>query len=194
VDVVRYKNNEKNQNQRGETILQNVLVLAAGQTFTRKDEKTVQSRTVTLALTPQDVIVLVAARAKGILSLSLRGVNDLAVVPKPAGDSEQDLRWKAEEQKRVKLEQEIAELRQLLARKPPPPPARRTPPPLRIATIYRGPPGAAGHVERVLVDQSAATQLAGMAALGARRAPSPAANALETGLTPEDLPDDEMAP
>ena len=49
VDVVRYETSEKN-NVRGETILQDVLVLAAGQIFTRPDERAVQSRTVTLAL------------------------------------------------------------------------------------------------------------------------------------------------
>ncbi len=193
VDVIRYEQSEKHE-PRGETILQNVLVLAAGQTFTRKEEKTVQSRTVTLALSPQEVITVVAARAKGNLSLSLRGVNDQAVVPKPAGDSEQELRMKAEEQKRIKLEQEIAELKQLIARKPAEPPAPKTPPQPRIATIYRGPPGAAGHVERVLVDQSAVTQLIETAGLVARRAPSPAANALGPGSTAEEIPDDETAP
>jgi hypothetical protein len=63
-----------------------------------------------------------------------------------------------------------------------------------MATIYRGPPGAAGHVERVLVDQSAVTQLAERPGLFARRATSPAANPLGTGSTAEDVPDDEMAP
>jgi len=193
VDVIRYEQSEKSE-PRGETILQNVLVLAAGQTFTRKDEKTVQSRTVTLALSPQDVIAVVAARAKGNLSLSLRGVNDQTLVPKPAGDSEQELRMKAEEQKRIKLEQELAELKHLLTRKPAEPPVPRTPPPPRIATIYRGPPGAAGHIERVLVDQSAVTQLTERAGLVARRASSPAADALGPGSTAEDLPDGETAP
>jgi len=194
VDVIRYEMSEKND-PRGETILQNVLVLAAGQTFTRKDEKTVQSRTIALALTPQQVNVVVAARAKGNLSLSLRGVNDEALLPKPAVDSEQDLRFKAEAQKRMKLEQEIAELRHLLASKPAEPPTPRTPPPPRMATIYRGPPGAPGHVERVLVDQSAVTQLAERTGLVARRVASPAAaRALGPGSTAEELSDDEMAP
>ena len=76
VDVVRYEANEKSQLQRGETILQDVLVLAAGQVFTRQEEKSLQNRTVTLAVLPEQVHILVAARAKGPLSLSLRGVND----------------------------------------------------------------------------------------------------------------------
>ena len=58
VDVVRHDANDKNE-QRAETILQNVLVLAAGQVFTRQDERAVQSRTVTLALKPDEVDVLV---------------------------------------------------------------------------------------------------------------------------------------
>ena len=50
-----------------ETILQNVLVLAAGQVFTRPEERAVQSRTVTLALSsPAEVDILVAARARGL--------------------------------------------------------------------------------------------------------------------------------
>ena len=64
VDVIRHDTNDKNE-QRADTILQNVLVLAAGQVFTRQDERAVQSRTVTLALKPDEVDVLVAARARG---------------------------------------------------------------------------------------------------------------------------------
>ena len=83
VDVVRYEANEKSQSQRGETILQDILVLAAGQVFTRPEEKSLQNRTVTLAVFPDQVDVLVAARAKGPLSLSLRGVNDHDIVDRP---------------------------------------------------------------------------------------------------------------
>ncbi len=193
VDVIRYEQVEKNE-PRGETILQNVLVLAAGQTFTRKDEKTLQSRTVTLALSPHEVNAVVAARGKGILSLSLRGLNDQTVVVKPAEESEQERRFKAEEQKRIKLEHDIAELKLMLTRKPPERPAPRTPPPPRIATIYRGPPGTVRHVERVMVEQSAVTELADGAGLVAHRAPSPSANSFGPGSTAEDLLDDEMAP
>ena len=48
----RYEPNEKSQMQRGETILQNILVLAAGQVFTRPEEKSLLNRTVTLAVFP----------------------------------------------------------------------------------------------------------------------------------------------
>ena len=65
VDVIRYDANERTS-LRAETILQNVLVLAAGQVFTRPEERSVQSRTVTLALKPEEVDILVAARARGL--------------------------------------------------------------------------------------------------------------------------------
>jgi pilus assembly protein CpaB len=121
VDVIRFETNEKNQQTRGETILQNVLVLAAGQVFTRPEEKAVQSRTVTLAVTPDQVDALVAARAKGPLSLSLRGVNDHDIVERPAPRPEPKDEEKA---RRIKLEKELAEVKAALAKKlaePPPP-------------------------------------------------------------------------
>jgi pilus assembly protein CpaB len=193
VDVIRYEPSDKNA-PRGETILQNVLVLAAGQTFTRKEEHTVQSRTVTLALTPEQVNSVVAARGKGSLSLSLRGVNDRSVVPIPSPDSEQELRFKAEEQKRAKLEVEIAELKKLLAKRPAEPPVPKTPPPPRMVTVYRGPPGAAGHIERVLVDQPGVTQLSQRTGPLASRGPSRPVVPLGPSLTGDGLPDDELAP
>jgi pilus assembly protein CpaB len=98
------------------------------------------------------VDVLVAARAKGILSLSLRGVNDQAVVarpkptPGPPAVDALEKRWKLEEEKRLRLEQELRDLKAMVAKKaaeppPPPPPAPREPvliPPPRYTTIYRG--------------------------------------------------------
>ena len=65
-------------------------MLAAGQVFTRPEERAVQSRTVTLAFTPGDVDILVAARARGALSLSLRGVNDHELVAQPRPEPEVD--------------------------------------------------------------------------------------------------------
>jgi pilus assembly protein CpaB len=138
VDVVRYENADRNET-RGETILQNVLVLAAGQVFTRPEERSVQSRTVTLAVRPEEVDILVAARAKGALSLALRGVNDHDVVdrPKPAVDPELEKRWQLAEEKRKSLEQELLSVKEQLAKRAEPPaPAPR--PVTRIATIYRG--------------------------------------------------------
>jgi pilus assembly protein CpaB len=194
VDVIRYEPSEKHE-PRGETILQNVLVLAAGQTFTRKDEHTVQSRTVTLALSPEEVNTLAAARGKGSLSLSLRGVNDKAVVPKPARDSEHELRLRAEEQKRVKLQEEIAALRQLLAKRSAGPPAPKTPPPPRTVAIYRGLPSTRSYRhDEVPVRQSAEAELTERTGPVALRGLYPAKGARGAGRSDDELPDDEMAP
>ena len=85
VDVIRFETDRGDP--RGESILQDILVLAAGQVFTRAEERSLTTRTVTLALTPEQVDILVAARAKGSLALSLRGVNDHEVVARPAPKS-----------------------------------------------------------------------------------------------------------
>jgi pilus assembly protein CpaB len=143
VDVVRYESNEKSQTQRGETILQNILVLAAGQVFTRPEEKSLLNRTVTLAVFPEQVDVLVAARSKGPLSLSLRGVNDHDIVDRPKPQPELSEEEKA---RRAKLEKDLEELKLALAKKmaePPPaaPPAPKLPDPIppqmRFVYIYR---------------------------------------------------------
>jgi len=162
VDVVRFEASEKNE-LHGETILQNVLVLAAGQLFTRPEERSVQSRTVTLALAPGDVDTLVAARGKGALSLSLRGVNDHDVVarpkPKPTTDPAHEKALKAAEDTRLKLEGELQRLKQQFAAKAAEPAAPRPRPVARvvarIATIYRG----THNVQRVRTDQAGVSEL-----------------------------------
>jgi pilus assembly protein CpaB len=176
VDVVQHHNGDKNES-RVDTILQNVLVLAAGQIFTRPDEKSLQSRTVTLALKPDDVQVLVAARALGALSLALRGVNDHDVIarqpPKPTIDPEHEKRLKQEEEKRAKLEEELRNIKETLAKEAMAREAlakealarealakktaqtlvaKRSP---RITTIYRG----IQNRERVRTDQPAVAEL-----------------------------------
>jgi pilus assembly protein CpaB len=178
VDVVRYEPTDKGLAQ-GETILQHILVLAAGQVFTRAEERSLTTRTVTLAVTPEQVDTLVAARAKGNLALSLRGVNDHEVVtrpkPKPQVDEAAEKRRKLEEERRIRLEeerharleQELRQLREALAKRaaePPPapqPPPPQPPPPAprptpRYATIYRG----IDQVRRVRIDATAVTELA----------------------------------
>ena len=108
VDVIRFGTGDKSLS-RGETILQDVLVLASGQVFVKSDEKTLQSRTVTLAVSPDDVDMLVAAKAKGVLSLALRGVNDHDVVervPEPIAEVDEG------ELKRRELEMRVAQLQQ----------------------------------------------------------------------------------
>lgn len=87
VDVVLARHSSGDKPPEAETILQDVLVLAAGQTTTRPDDKSIEVRTVTLALTPEQVRRVVAARTEGTLSLSLRGHKDDSIVaeaaPKP---------------------------------------------------------------------------------------------------------------
>jgi pilus assembly protein CpaB len=110
VDVIKFETDDKsNTLKRGVTILQDVLVLAAGQVFVKSEEKTLQSRTVTLAVTPDEVDVLVAAKAKGVLSLALRGVNDHDVVerPKPVVTVADEV----EKQKRIAAEEALAQLK-----------------------------------------------------------------------------------
>ncbi|HKM54082.1 MAG TPA: Flp pilus assembly protein CpaB, partial [Isosphaeraceae bacterium] len=141
VDVIRFEPGEKAQ-QHAETILQNIQVLAAGQVFTRPEEKALQNRTVTLAVTPEQVDILVAARAKGPLSLSLRGVNDHAIVERAKAKPELS---DEERQQRERLQKELDEVKLALAKKlaeqPPPPPVAMVPEPkqpeLRWVFIYR---------------------------------------------------------
>ena len=87
-----------------------------------------------LAVTPDQVNTLVAARAKGSLSLSLRGLNDQAVVarPKPKAPAEDPLekRWKLEEERRKALERGAGGIEVRAGeegrRAAPPPPAAAT--------------------------------------------------------------------
>jgi pilus assembly protein CpaB len=87
IDIIQSRPNARPGQAETEIVLQNVLVLATGQTFIRPEDKSILARTVTVAVSPNQVETLVAARAKGALTLSLRGVNDTQVVestPTPA--------------------------------------------------------------------------------------------------------------
>ena len=64
-------------------ILQDVTVLAAGQTVEIKDNKPVTHTTVTMALTPQQVERLAVAQAEGKLMLVQRNLRDTDVVRTP---------------------------------------------------------------------------------------------------------------
>jgi pilus assembly protein CpaB len=158
VDVVRHEPSDKNE-LKAETILQDVLVLAAGQLFSRQEERAMQTRTVTLALKPAEVDILVAARARGSLALALRGVNDHNLLTrqaaKPVVDPEHERQLKLEEEKRLKLEEELRGLKDALAKKPPPPPSPVVTKAPRIATIYRGLQNA----QRIRIDRNATAEL-----------------------------------
>jgi pilus assembly protein CpaB len=92
VDVVLARNGRngaRNKGSESETILQDVPVLASGQATTRPDDKTIQVRTVTLALSPEEVEQVVAARSEGELSLALRGFEDhTRIEPRPEPEPE----------------------------------------------------------------------------------------------------------
>lgn len=75
VDVVLSMPGNKGKEE-AETILQDILVLASGQVFTRPEDRAIKATTVTLEVTPEQVDTLVAALTRGSLSLALRGVND----------------------------------------------------------------------------------------------------------------------
>jgi len=64
-------------------ILQDVTVLAAGQTVEIKDNKPVTNTTVTMALTPQQVERLAIAQAEGKLMLVQRNLRDTEMVRTP---------------------------------------------------------------------------------------------------------------
>jgi pilus assembly protein CpaB len=64
-------------------ILQDVTVLAAGQTVEMKDNRPVTNTTVTMALTPQQVERLAVAQAEGRLMLVQRNLRDTDVVRTP---------------------------------------------------------------------------------------------------------------
>jgi pilus assembly protein CpaB len=64
-------------------ILQDVTVLAAGQTVEIKDNKPVTHTTVTMALTPQQVERLAVAQSEGKLMLVQRNLRDTEVVRTP---------------------------------------------------------------------------------------------------------------
>jgi pilus assembly protein CpaB len=131
VDIVRVEPGQNGHPSEAETVLQDVLVLASGQVFTRPEDKSIKSSTVTLAVTPEQVDILVAAKAKGVLTLSLRGIND-------------------HEMAEIKKKPMEVEVPKVVAPPPPPPevpvvvkppepaPAVVVPPPARFVSVYRG--------------------------------------------------------
>ena len=135
VDVIRIEPNSQGRSE-AETVLQDVLVLAAGTTFARPEDRNVNAHTVTLAVTEEQAEILVAAKSRGILSLSLRPLNDHEHLvlkkkapppdPKPAEAA-------------VKAPEPVAV----------PPPAPAPQPPQRFVVIYRG----SDKTERIRIDQ-----------------------------------------
>ena len=133
VDVVVTEPNQQGHAE-AETVLQDILVLASGTTFVRVEDRSIQSRTVTLAVTPEQVDTLVSAKQRGQLTLSLRGINDHSQT----------------EKKKKKEPIEVPKPIEVAVKEPEPPPPPPPPaPPARYVTIYRG----VETVKRIRIDQ-----------------------------------------
>jgi pilus assembly protein CpaB len=150
VDVILSVPNH-NGKEETETLLQDIPVLASGQVFTRPEDRSIQSRTVTLEVSPEQVDTLVAALVKGSLSLSLRGLNDHRTVARPKPEPPP-----------VEVAAKPVEL-PLPLPPPPPPPAPKEPEPApkaapaperRSVWIYRG----LQNPERVSLSREAAEE------------------------------------
>lgn len=140
VDVVRNETVADGKVE-AETILQDALVLASGTVFTRPEDRSIQSRTVTLAITPEEVDTLVAAAAKGQLTLALRGLND--------HESRSAKRIKDEPTPTIPKPEPVVALAKPIELPPPPPPPPPALPPAIHTTIYRG----FKNKERIRLDQ-----------------------------------------
>ena len=142
VDVVQIEPGSNGQPE-ADTVLQDVLVLASGQVFTRPDDRSIQSRTVTVAVTPEQVDTLVSARSRGTLTLALRGLNDHV-----HSSNRKEKKEKQIEQEKLKKDSEpkpevvvVKAPEPVPPPLPPPPPAAPKlppPPPPRYVTVYRG--------------------------------------------------------
>ena len=137
VDVIQVDQSGGAGSFEGATVLQDVLVLASGQTFTRQDDRSIQSRTVTLSVTPEQAKLLIAAKARGPISLVLRGLNDHAQTDNKPKDVPAP---KAEPPAPVF----VRPVEVVAAAPPPPPPvpppapAPPAPKPERVVVVYKG--------------------------------------------------------
>lgn len=137
VDVVQMESGN-NGRPEAEAVLQDVLVLASGQVFTRPDDRSLQSRTVTLAVSPDQVEALVSAKSRGSLTLSLRGLNDhlrLVSSRRKAPAPEPETPKKDPEPKAEVVTVKTPEPPPAVPTAPIPPPP---PPVARFVTVYRG--------------------------------------------------------
>ena len=145
VDVFQVKNATAGVAPRAIPVLEDLLVLASGTNTQASSDRTIQARTVTVAVTPEEAAILTVAQSRGQLSLALRAMNDhdLANLPEPPEP----------------------EIPKVVMASPPPPPPEPEPkpapkpepqvfvtdqePPARYVTIYRGVRGS----ERMRVDR-----------------------------------------
>ncbi|GIW87633.1 MAG: hypothetical protein KatS3mg108_1957 [Isosphaeraceae bacterium] len=161
-------------------VLQDVLVLAAGQVVTRGEDKSINVRTVTLAVTPEQAETLVAARTRGPISLALRGLDDHEILTRP-DEPDQD---QPDEPLLAQLPPLVAPLPDPApatpAAPPPPPPspdppaAPRPEPPTRRTLIIHGLQRPA-IIHHRSVTSRPATPVQGAAVASTRSATSPVA-------------------
>lgn len=123
-----------NKTSKARTILQNMLVLSVGQEFTRPEDKNMLARTVTLAVTPNEAEALTAARSRGALALSLRGLDDTEIVKTEVRDPEEE---GDEDEAKPKPQPAPAPLPQPIVVAPPPPPVPRHRPVVIIHGVRR---------------------------------------------------------
>ncbi len=83
VDLFQVQPTANGQGTRAVPVLQDVLVLASGTNIQSSPDRTIQARTVTVAVTPEEAGILTVAQSRGQLSLALRSMNDheLTVAP-----------------------------------------------------------------------------------------------------------------
>ncbi len=168
VDVIRFENSDQNE-MHGETILQDVLVLAANQLFIRPEERAVQSRTVTLAVSPETWPYWSKPAPRGHFpwrsAVSMIMTSCASVRSKSSVEAELEKRLKEQEEKRLKLERDLKLVaggagteggattfhRSLLHRRPPLLFLRRR----GIVAIYRG----IHNLQRIRTDFSSGDEL-----------------------------------
>lgn len=180
VDIFQVQPNPGGPGMRAVPVLQDVLVLASGTNIQSTTDRTIQARTVTVAVTPEEAGTLTVAQAGGTLSLALRSMNDheRTVIPEPP----------APELPKVAMAPPAPEPKP----EPRPEPDVQAPPAdpdapavARHVTIYRGgrPP------ERIRVDQPPGEEGEGLGFPSANDlAAPPAGGAVPPGNPPPDAP------
>lgn len=85
VDIFQVQTPQSGQPFRAVPVLQDVLVLASGTSIQTTTDRSIQARTVTVAVTSEEAAILTMAQSRGQLSLALRALNDheLATIPEP---------------------------------------------------------------------------------------------------------------
>ena len=154
VDVFQIQSAASGEGTRAVPVLQDVLVLASGTNVqgSTSTDRTIQARTVTVAVTPEEAAILTAAQSKGQLSLALRGMND---------------------HDKTSIEEPPADLLPKVSMTPPAAPEPKPEPKAgpksdpgagaetapRYVTIYRGP---SGKREQIRVDQPPGAEETGL--------------------------------